>query len=56
KNPDFAAWAQAYGGFGETVETNADFAAAFARASEAGVPAILDLKIDPRAVSPRTPA
>ncbi|MEM8852241.1 MAG: thiamine pyrophosphate-binding protein [Pseudomonadota bacterium] len=54
RNPDFAAWARAYGGFGETVARDEDFPAALTRARQAGVPAILDLKIDPRAVSPRT--
>ena len=29
KNPDFAAYAKAFGGFGVTVEKTADFAAAF---------------------------
>ncbi len=56
RNPDFAAWARAYGAFGETVERDEDFPAAFARARAARAPAILDLKIDPRAVSPRTRA
>ena len=31
KNPDFAAYARAFGGHGETVEKTADFAAAFER-------------------------
>lgn len=56
KNPDFAAWARSYGAFGETVERDADFPAAFERARNAGRPAILDLKIDPAAISPRTKA
>ena len=56
RNPDFAAWARSYGAFGETVERTEDFPAALARAREAGVPAILDLKVDPAAVSPRTKA
>lgn len=54
RNPDFAAWARAYGAFGETVTRDEDFPAAFSRARQAGAPAILDLKIDPRAISPRT--
>ncbi|MEM8663173.1 MAG: thiamine pyrophosphate-binding protein [Pseudomonadota bacterium] len=56
KNPDFAAWARSYGAFGETVDNDEDFPEALARARAAGTPAILDLKIDPRAISPRTPA
>ena len=52
-NPDFAAWARSYGAFGETVTRDEDFPQAFARAREAGTPAILDLKTDPRALSPK---
>ncbi|MWB77275.1 thiamine pyrophosphate-binding protein [Pseudooceanicola sp. 216_PA32_1] len=51
KNPDFAALARAHGGLGLTVETDADFAPALAEARAAGVPAILHLKLDPRALS-----
>lgn len=53
KNPDFAALARAYGGYGATVTRDEDFPDALITARNAGVPAILDLKIDPRAVSPR---
>ncbi len=56
KNPDFAAWARSYGAFGETVERDEDFPAALERARRAGLPAILDLKVDPAAISPRTKA
>ncbi len=52
-NPDFAMLAKAYGAHGETVERTEDFAAAFARATAAGRPAILDLKVDPEAITPR---
>ena len=52
-NPDFAAWARSYGAFGETVTRDEDFPQAFARARDAGTPAILDLKTDPRALSPK---
>jgi acetolactate synthase-1/2/3 large subunit len=52
-NPDFAALARAYGAFGETVERTEDFAAAFERARASGKPAILDLKLDPEALTPR---
>lgn len=52
-NPDFAALARAYGAYGETVTRTADFTAALTRALEAGSPAILDLKVDPRALSSR---
>ncbi len=54
KNPDFAALARAYGGFGATVETTEAFAPAFEAAVASGVPAILHVKIDPQAISPAT--
>ncbi|MGO4907485.1 thiamine pyrophosphate-binding protein [Pseudorhodobacter sp. W20_MBD10_FR17] len=46
-NPDFAALARAYGGHGETVTDQADFAAAFARAQASGTVAVIELKLDP---------
>lgn len=46
-NPDFAALALAYGGHGETVTDQADFAAAFARAQASGKLAVIELKLDP---------
>ncbi|MDJ0936829.1 MAG: thiamine pyrophosphate-binding protein [Kiloniellales bacterium] len=52
-NPDFAALARAYGAHGEVVERTEDFAAAFERAEAAGVPALLELRIDPEALTPR---
>ncbi len=45
KNPDFAAYARAFGGFGATVERTEDFAEAFEAASDSGLPAILHLKV-----------
>ncbi|HEU4925192.1 MAG TPA: thiamine pyrophosphate-binding protein [Burkholderiales bacterium] len=54
RNPDFAAYARAFGGYGETVERTADFAPAFERAAAAGKPAIIELKIDPDAITPQT--
>jgi acetolactate synthase I/II/III large subunit len=53
-NPDFAAYARTFGGFGATVEQTADFPAAFEAAQRAGKPAILHLKIDPEAITPAT--
>ena len=50
-NPDFAALARAYGGHGETVEDGNGFAAAFARAQASGLPAVIELKLDPEALS-----
>ena len=52
-NPDFAALARAHGAFGATVERDADFAPALAAARAAGTPAVLDLKLDPTALSPK---
>ena len=51
-NPDFAAYARAFGGHGETVERSADFVPAFQRAVASGKPAILELRIDPEAITP----
>ncbi len=51
-NPDFAALARAYGGHGETVEKTADFAPAFERARASGKPAIVEVKLDPEAITP----
>jgi acetolactate synthase-1/2/3 large subunit len=50
RNPDFAAYAKAFGGFGVTVEKTADFAAAFEAARKSGKPSIIHLKADPEAV------
>lgn len=52
KNPDFAAYAKAFGGHGETVRTTAEFAPAFERARASGKPAILHCLIDPQAITP----
>jgi acetolactate synthase-1/2/3 large subunit len=54
RNPDFAAYARAFGGYGATVETTADFLPAFEAAQKSGKPAILHLKIDPQAITPTT--
>ncbi|UWR15591.1 thiamine pyrophosphate-binding protein [Sulfitobacter sp. M368] len=53
KNPDFAALAKAYGGFGATVTTTEAFGPALTAARESGLPAILHLKLDPAALSPK---
>ena len=54
QNPDFAAYARAFGGHGETVERTEDFAAAFERARASGKPALIELRIDPDAITPAT--
>jgi acetolactate synthase I/II/III large subunit len=53
-NPDFVAYARAYGAHGALVERTADFAAAFEAALGAGKPALLELRTDPDAITPRT--
>jgi acetolactate synthase-1/2/3 large subunit len=50
-NPDFVAYALAFGGYGAVVEKNADFPTAFAAAQASGKPSIIHLKIDPEAIS-----
>lgn len=52
KNPDFAAYARAFGGHGERVERTEDFAPALDRALASGKPAILHCLIDPEAITP----
>ena len=54
KNPDFAAYARAFGGHGETVERTEEFAPAFERAAASGKPALIEVKIDPDAITPAT--
>ncbi|UXS32193.1 thiamine pyrophosphate-binding protein [Agrobacterium tumefaciens] len=51
-NPDFNAFAKAYGGHGETVEKTEDFAVAFERARASGKPAIIEVKLDAEAITP----
>jgi len=51
-NPDFQLLAQAYGAHGELVERTEDFPAAFERARASGKPAIIELKVDPEAITP----
>jgi acetolactate synthase-1/2/3 large subunit len=53
-NPDFAAYARAFGAFGEQVAQTGDFASAVDRALAAGGPALLSLRVDPEAITPRT--
>ena len=54
QNPDFAALARAYGAHGETVEATERFAPAFERAQAANKPALIEVKIDPEAITTRT--
>ncbi len=52
RNPDFPAYARAFGGFGVSVERTEDFPAAFQAAQASGKPAIVRLAIDPEAITP----
>lgn len=52
RNPDFVAYALAFGGYGAVVEKSAEFPAAFAAARASGKPSIIHLKIDPEAITP----
>ncbi len=58
ENPDFVALARAFGGHGELVERTAEFAPAFRRSLEftqsRNKPALIELRIDPDAISPGT--
>ena len=51
-NPDFAAYARAFGGHGERVERTEDFASAFERALASGQPAIIHCLVEPEAITP----
>ncbi len=52
-NPDFAAFARAFGAHGAVVQRTEEFPAAFEEALAAGRPALLELRVDPEAISPR---
>jgi acetolactate synthase I/II/III large subunit len=54
RNPDFAELARAYGAHGAVVEKTAQFAPAFEEAVNRGSPALLELRIDPDAITTRT--
>ena len=53
KNPDFAALAKAYGLHGEVVNKTSEFEPAFERALASNKPALLELRIDPEAITTR---
>ena len=50
-NPDFPALVRAYGGHGELVTDGAEFAAAFTRARDSGKLALIELRLDPEALT-----
>jgi acetolactate synthase-1/2/3 large subunit len=53
-NPDFAAMARSFGGFGATVEKTEEFAPAFVAAQSSGLPAIIHVKFDAEGITPVT--
>jgi acetolactate synthase I/II/III large subunit len=52
-NPDFAAYARAFGAYAEVVERTEQFAPALERARKSGVAALLELRLDPEAITPK---
>jgi acetolactate synthase-1/2/3 large subunit len=52
-NPDFVAWAHAFRAYGEVVLRSEDFPDAFERALAQSRPALLELRVDPEAITPR---
>lgn len=53
-NPHFAAFARSFGAVGEIVEDTAQFGPAMERALAANKPAVIDIHIDPQAITPNT--
>ncbi|MGE0355897.1 MAG: thiamine pyrophosphate-binding protein [Burkholderiales bacterium] len=53
-NPHFAAYARAFGAAGEIVEETAQFGPAFERCVASGKPAVIEVRIDPQAITPNT--
>jgi acetolactate synthase I/II/III large subunit len=51
-NPDFIAFARSFGAHAERVERTEDFPAAFARAQQSGVAALIELRTDPLQITP----
>ncbi|MGQ5720070.1 thiamine pyrophosphate-binding protein [Pseudochrobactrum asaccharolyticum] len=52
-NPDFAALAQAYGLHGEVVENTDEFSPAFESSVASGKPALIEIRIDQEAITPK---
>jgi acetolactate synthase-1/2/3 large subunit len=53
-NPDFIAFAKSFGAHAELVERTEDFAAAFQRAQQAGVASLIELRVDPKQITPQS--
>ena len=54
KNPHFAALARSFGCMGEIVEDTAQFAPAYERIVASGKPGVIDIHLDPQAITPNT--
>lgn len=52
QGPDYVALARSFGAYAECVEQTSDFAAAFERAQASGGLALLELRVDPRQITP----
>jgi acetolactate synthase-1/2/3 large subunit len=52
-NPDFAALAHSFGAAGVTIGETREFLPVLRRALSASVPTVIELKVDPDAISPR---
>jgi acetolactate synthase-1/2/3 large subunit len=53
-NPHFAAFARSFGAGGEIVEDTAQFGPAMERSLSSGKPAVIEVRIDPQAITPNT--
>ncbi|OGA74507.1 MAG: thiamine pyrophosphate-binding protein [Betaproteobacteria bacterium RIFCSPLOWO2_12_FULL_66_14] len=51
RNPDFAAYARAFGAHGETVDETRQFADAFERCAASGKPSLVEVRLDPQAIT-----
>ena len=54
RNPHFAAFARSFGAMGEIVEDTAQFGPAFERIVASGKPGVIDVHLDPQAITPNT--
>jgi acetolactate synthase-1/2/3 large subunit len=53
RNPDFVAYARAFGAHAALVERSEDFGPALGEALQCGRPAVIELRVDPQAITPR---
>ncbi len=52
-NPNFADFARSFGAYGAVVEETSQFEDAFAEATASNKPAVIELRVDPDAITPR---